>query len=153
MAVHKGNIAAERGTSDRRLEAEVRKAILYHDLLRSFDLPLVIRVHDGRVRLEGAVCTEMMKRVAAEAAGSVPGIQEVQNELVSDTELELQIAQRLARDPRTRLLTTDVTIQPFLGTVHLRGRVGSSALREAAAEVTSEVKGVRQVVNELIVED
>lgn len=91
--------------------------------------------------------------MAGELAQRVPGVLEVQNELVSDTELQLWVAQRLAHDPRTRLLITDISIRCFLGTVHLQGRVDSTARREAAAKVAAEVEGARQVINELVVEE
>ena len=49
--------------------------------------------------------------------------------------------------------STIVSIRCFLGTVHLQGRVDSTACREAAAKVAVEVEGIRQVVNERVVEE
>jgi len=141
----------QQNNDNRRLEAEVRRAILSYEPLRALYCPVTVQAHDGRVRLEGAVRTFIMKQMAGELAQRVPGVLEVQNELVSDTELQLLVAQRLAQDPGTRLLTTDVSIRCFLGTIHLRGRVDSPARKEAAAKVAAEVEGVRQVVNELVV--
>lgn len=132
---------------------EVMRAIRSYEPLRALNCPVTVHVHNGRVRLEGAVCTSIMKHMAGKLAQRVPGVLEVQNDLVSDTDLELWVAQRLAHDPRTRLLTTDISIKCFLGTVYLQGRVDSIARKEAAAKVAAEVQGVRQVVNELMVEE
>jgi len=145
-------MARQQNNGNRWLEAEVTQAIQSYEPLRSLYCPVTVQVQDGRVRLEGVVRTFIMKHMAGELARQVPGVLEVQNDLVSDTELQLELAQRLAQDPRTQLLTSDVTINCFLGTVYLRGRVDSPARKEAAAKVAAEVKGVRRVVNELMVE-
>jgi osmotically-inducible protein OsmY len=146
------NMTGQQNNDNRRLEAEIRQAIQSYEPLRALYCPVRVQVRDGRVRLEGTVRTFIMKHMAGELAQHVPGVLEVQNDLVSDTELQLRVAQRLAQHPRTRLLTTDISIRCFLGTVHLQGRVDSTARREAAAKVAAEVEGVRQVVNELVVE-
>jgi len=147
------NMTRQQNNDNRRLEAEVRQAIQSYEPLRALYCPVTVQVCDGRVRLEGTVRTFIMKHMAGELARRVPGVLEVQNGLVSDTELQLWVAQRLAHDPRTRLLTTDISIRCFLGRVHLQGRVDSTARREAAVKVAAEVEGVRQVVNELVVEE
>jgi len=146
-------MARQQNNGNRRLEAEVTQAIQSYEPLRALYCPVTVQVRDGRVRLEGVVRTFIMKHMAGELAQRVPGVLEVQNELVSDTELQLWVAQRLAQDPRTRLLTTDVSIRCFLGTVYLQGRVDSAVRREAAVKVAAEVEGVRRVVNELVVEE
>jgi osmotically-inducible protein OsmY len=146
-------VIERRETTDRKLEAAVNRAVLSFEPLRMCRHSMSVQVNDGRVRLTGAVRTTTMKLVAEELARRVPGVQEVQNDLVSDSELQLQVAQRLAADPRTRLLTDVVTVRSFLGTVHLGGQVDSGTRREAAAKVAGEVKGVRQVLDELQLEE
>lgn len=137
--------------TDNRLQAKVHQALLSFDPLRVFSQAISVQVNDGRVQLSGMVRTLIMKRVAEELARKVPGVQEVQNDLLTDTELQLQVAQRLATDPRTRLLTDEVTVRSFLGTIYLQGTADSPARREMAAKVAGEVQGVRQVINELSV--
>jgi len=139
--------------SNEALQAAVRQAILSFDPLRMFSHSISIRVNDSRVRLEGTVRTPVMKRMAEELARKVAGVQGVQNDLLADTELEVQVAQRLAADPRTRLLTDEITVRSFLGTIYLQGSVDSPLRREMAAQVAGEVKGVKQVVNELVVRE
>ncbi|MDH7485686.1 MAG: BON domain-containing protein [Anaerolineae bacterium] len=139
--------------ADSGLQAKVHQAILSFDPLRMFSHAMSVQVNDGRVQLLGTVRTPMMKRMAEELARKVPGIQGVQNNLLTDTELQLQVAQRLAADPRTRLLTDEVTVRGFLGTIYLQGSVDSAARREIAAKVAGEVPGVRQVINELSVRE
>jgi osmotically-inducible protein OsmY len=90
-----------------------------------------------------------MKRMAETLARAVPGVREVQNDLISDPEIEAELGLRLAADPdlsppRARVLVTSVQ-----GDVTLAGWVPDEAARQRAEEIARSVRGVRNVVNNL----
>jgi osmotically-inducible protein OsmY len=68
----------------------------------------------------------------------------------ADVVLAMQVREKLAA---TRRNLGDVAVIVDAGHVHLRGRVPSYRLRQVAIENARRVSGVRQVVDELRVDD
>jgi sporulation protein YlmC with PRC-barrel domain len=75
---------------------------------------------------------------------STPGVNAVQNNLVVDSELDIQVAQALTRDMRTRPLI--LPVGSYHGWVRLGGTVPSRELRSAAEAVATQVPAVRGVI-------
>ena len=65
------------------------------------------------------------------------------------TDVALQVIAALATDPRTKQAVIEVIHDR--GVVTLQGQVESVAVRNAAAEIASQQRGVTTVVNELII--
>ncbi len=134
---------------DATLRAKVEERLYRYDPLRvNFHL-IQVETRDGRVILSGVVPSTAMKRMAETLARSTPGVREVQNELVSDPEIEAELGLRLAGDPdlsppRARVLATSVQ-----GDVTLAGWVPDEAARQRAEEIARSIRGVRNVVNTL----
>jgi osmotically-inducible protein OsmY/sporulation protein YlmC with PRC-barrel domain len=130
------------------LGAAVDQAIWSDEILRNTDYKeLGISVEDGIVRLRGHVGTPRNKKTAEDAARSVPGVLDLENDLVVDQDLVTNVAQALGKNELTRPERISVGAQH--GFVTLNGRVGSAAIREAAGAIAASVPQVRGVINEL----
>jgi osmotically-inducible protein OsmY len=138
---------------DRELEAWVNQALWSYSPLRESRCPIIVIARGEGVELTGTVRTELMKRTALRLAGAVPGVSEVQDNLVSDEALEEEIRQRLARNPGTHLSVNEVTVRSVLGAVYLRGRAESATVREEVGRIVSQVPGVQIVINELTIQN
>lgn len=70
---------------------------------------------------------------------------------VEDANVTSRVGRRMVADPDVRRYRIDVdTIQ---GVVTLRGKVPSETMKASAERIASETDGVKQVVNELVVDD
>ncbi len=107
--------------------------------------PLEVYVRDGTVELAGIVRTATMKRIAEGIALGVPGVNRVVNRLLTDTELEMNVARRLASDERTRQWSHLVRVRSSRGHVWLKTRDElSPEAREAILKVARETPGVQE---------
>ncbi|MFQ6059476.1 MAG: BON domain-containing protein [Anaerolineae bacterium] len=134
---------------DRELCTAVEEALRRYDPLRHSGSPITVISHDGTVELTGVVPSQAIKLVAADLARRVPGVREVRNHLISDTEIEIQAAQALAQDDRTRLASNPILVRSMLGVLYLRGTVASPEAKAAVTEIVRGIEGVREVVNQI----
>ncbi|MBI4494102.1 MAG: BON domain-containing protein [Chloroflexi bacterium] len=123
--------------ADRRTRERVRKVLWKHEPLRASDSSIQLQVERGIVRLSGRVRVQALKQIAAYLARSVEGVQGVQNDLVSDSEVVRAVADALAADPLTRphVLRVDAS----LGQVRLAGIAPSLEVERRALEVARAV--------------
>jgi osmotically-inducible protein OsmY len=136
--------------TDVELHDDVYKAIYDYEPLR-IDLPgIEIHAIDGVVWLTGHVSSELNVRLVADQLGGIPGLAELNNELMTDGGLAARISAALAHDPRTA--KEYIGVYPRLGVVRLRGAVHTPAARQAATEISSAVGGVKSLANELKVD-
>jgi osmotically-inducible protein OsmY len=77
----------------------------------------------------------------------VPGVLDVEDELVADDQLVAQVERALRADARLEI--EDLEVVALLGMVELLGRVPSPDQREAAVETARRVSGVEDVVSKL----
>ncbi len=132
---------------DADLYQAVHAAIYDYQPLR-VDLPgIEIHALDGTVWLRGHVSSDLNCRLVEDQVQGIPGLSEIYNELIADSELAAAISLALAHDPRTA--GEHIGVYPRLGEVRLRGGVRTPASRQAAGEIATAVPGIRDVVNEL----
>jgi|GEM_PF-891408 len=131
------------------LQGEILEALWNSESIRQSQPRLAVETRDGTVELRGNVRSRAIKEIAADLARRVPGVREVINNLVTDTDLEIQAAAALVRDRRTRLFTDKIVVKSILGRVRLRGRVASEEIKVAAEELVAQIPGVHTVVNDL----
>jgi osmotically-inducible protein OsmY len=132
--------------TDRAIASDVSQALWRDEVLRAIDAEAIDAVvRDGIVTLRGYVSTAANKKRADRAARSVPGVLEIDNQLVTDEEVVIAIAQALARDERTR--EPRIFVSAKHGVVVLNGRTETAETRAAAEEVAAIVPSVRGVVN------
>ncbi|RPH73650.1 BON domain-containing protein, partial [bacterium] len=108
--------------SDASILAEIRKAARQHDGFRTSDIDgFSVSVKEGLVLLAGHLSRKYHRELIEEITCSVPGVNAVRNNLVVDSELTIQVAERLAKDERTRRFIFPVG--SAYGWVHLGGVV------------------------------
>jgi hypothetical protein len=130
---------------DQDILADLWEAVWQVDTIRSTDRhSLSIAVHDGVVVLEGHVAGAFNRRRVENIAWSVPGVNAVHNDLVADGDLEIQVAQALARDSRTRPYI--LRVGSYHGWIRLGGTVPCQELQSAAEAVAAGVSAVRGVI-------
>jgi osmotically-inducible protein OsmY len=130
---------------DADILADVRRAIWSEDTIRSIDLgSLSVDVRQGEVFLWGHVSTYWNSQQIEDLARQTPGVVRVNDSLVVDYTLTLQVAQALARDPRTRHYI--VHSGASHGWISLSGVVPTHEARNAIEEVSGAVPDVRGIV-------
>lgn len=133
---------------DAELSAAVEAALDSLKPVAVYERPhLRVTVKDGVVTLEGHVSSRLRAEHIEAAVATVPGVRAVDNRLVCDDELEVQVAQALGADPRTR--ARPIAVHARHGVVTLSGRVPEAAVAEAATAVAAALPSVRAVVNRI----
>jgi osmotically-inducible protein OsmY len=135
---------------DEQLRQAVYDAIFDYPRLRVELNGISIHAIDGVVWLRGYVSNDLNRRMVEDQLQNMPGLTELHNELVTDTQLAADVAMALSHDPRTA--KGHIGVYPKLGEVHLRGRVTTSDARQAAGAIASSNTSVKEVVNELVID-
>ncbi len=143
---------AEERTADLDLKAKVEEALWYYEPLRQSLSPVSVEVDDGVVVLRGVVPTRIIKFHTLKLARSIPGVREVRDELLTDSDLEVAVGMALARDGRTKDLLGHISANATYGTVVLTGYVESEEDKALVETIARQVPGVRRIVNRLHVE-
>jgi osmotically-inducible protein OsmY len=139
------------------LATAVEAALWSHDPIRLSMSRLAVTEHDGHVTLTGNMRSDTLKTVAGQLVRRVPGVRDVTNAVVTDTEIESLAALALAMDDATRLTTDRIALKSLLGVIYLGGLVVAPELaaaeraRDRASELVGAVPGVREVVNDILV--
>jgi osmotically-inducible protein OsmY len=125
--------------------ADIWDALWKEDAIRSLDMgSLSVEVKGGEVYLDGHLAQENNLLRIENIVHSIMGIVAVHNNLVTDRELIIQVAQALARDERTRPYILPVNASH--GWIHVGGEVPTRELQLVAEKVASGVPGVRGVI-------
>jgi osmotically-inducible protein OsmY len=131
------------------IAAAVLEALYSFDPIRSSFSLIDVRESNGMVELRGCVATRMIKAMATDLALSVPGVRDVDNRLIADSDIDVAVAEAIACDNRTHLTSTQVASRSTQSIVRLAGWVPSAEVKMAVEEVVRGVLGVRDVVNDL----
>jgi len=113
--------------------------------------------HNGVAVLSGYVLTDYEKAHAAEVAGDVPGVTEVQNEITvvqytagHDGNVAQLVRSQLIQDPTMKAEALDVEAEK--NGVILHGIVKTAGQKDRIGQFASEVRGVKHVDNDIDVE-
>jgi osmotically-inducible protein OsmY len=146
---------SERLTLD--LAAEIEGALWAYDPIRQSGSMIGVTADDaGAVRLFGVVPSFTISEIAEYIARGVPGVTGVTSSLVSDTEIQSDVALAIAGDPSVGVSTDRITIGSLLGLVQLGGVVTAPEMADAEAAVAQAetlaraVTGVRDVANRIV---
>ena len=132
------------------LQQEV-EAILFDLTPLHVDLKgITVRVLDSVLYLDGNISSSLRGDIARDQVSGVPGLLEINNNLVGDDRLAADLAMALGSDPRTRDLP--IGVYPRLGVVRLSGAVHNTQQKAAAEEIAKSFYGVRSVSNDLVVD-
>lgn len=128
---------------------------LYQDLRIEDPYQIKVDVSEGEVTLRGTVPTYQQKRIAEQDIENVVGVWWVNNLLNvhTDRRTDKAIAYDLQFELRTdyALAGQDIESNVRNGVVTLSGNVNSTFDREHAARVAADVLGVREVLNNIMV--
>lgn len=119
--------------ADSKIVRDVERTFRDEGLRRSFLTTIRVTVLDGIVTLHGHVAHSWLRGCLMETISTVRGVRLVRTELVADDELEVTVAQALARDPRTRPYL--IRVKAVQGIVHLTGAADPAVAEEVAAQV------------------
>lgn len=139
----------ENGIDDETLAQRVYRAVDGVDPLRTLGSLMEVEVDDGAVTLRGVVSTYATKIRVLQVVHGVSGVQQVRDELLTESELEIRLAHALAADPRTHATALDIAAQVVNGMVILSGQVPTYTVAQAAEAVAAGLSGVRAVANRL----
>ena len=103
----------------------------------------------GEVALNGRVRTQILRRQAERLARASLNGWQFHNNLIADDRLAMDLAARLAADPRTA--TANVRFEVFLGVAYLGGTVNSPEQRAVALELASQAPGVIKAEDRLTI--
>lgn len=144
-----------RSVRDAEIAGRVIHALAEDGRLNVADL-VQVGVENGVVQLTGTVDSAEQKEAAREIAARVEGVREVRDSLVvamspyaDDAELQASAEAEIAEAPGLSL--KDVGVEVDDGIATLVGRVPDAAREQEAEAVAGEVKGVKEVVSDLLV--
>lgn len=129
----------------------VRNALDGLTQVRETRAPLEITVENAVVTIDGAVFTEPMRRAVLFTASTVPGVRKVVDRLYDDEDLRIAVAQALAAAPELREAREPIGVASYQGAITLYGKVNTQEERRAATKLASGVRGVRRVLDNLVV--
>jgi osmotically-inducible protein OsmY len=112
------------------------------------------RAGDGRSDERGAVATrgeaistERARERGAEIGGAVAGAANRAQDALSDGAITAKIKSKMALDDTIK--ARDIRVSTSDGVVTLSGKVGSTAERDRALQLSRETEGVKSVTNQL----
>ncbi len=141
---------------DAGIESSISDSYAFRNYLQNDDI--VINSRNGKVTLTGTVPDESHKMVAQQTAEQTPGVKSVDNRLQveggspkegSDAWLGAKVKAELLTHRDVNALNTDVYVSK--GIVTLQGQADSQAQKNLTTEYAKNVKGVKEVVNEMTV--
>ena len=117
--------------------------------LRTTTADIEIEAAAGAVALNGRVRTQILRRQAERLARAGLNGWQLHNNLIADDQLAMDLAARLAADPRPA--TAHVRCEVFLGVAYLGGTVNSPEQRTVALELAGQTPGVIKVEDRLAI--
>jgi osmotically-inducible protein OsmY len=132
--------------SDNSILTEIWKVVRQDAGIRALDMDsFSVSVKDGFVLLTGHLSRKHHRERIEAIACSVPGVRAVQNNLVVDSDLTIQVAERLSMDERTRRFIFPVGSTH--GWVRLGGVVPRRELQMVVEQIAAQVPFVRGVLS------
>jgi osmotically-inducible protein OsmY len=136
------------------IQADVSSQLFWDDRIDNSDIQVAVK--DGRVRLSGTVPSYSDKWEAEDDAYAIPGVRIVENQLmvtpaISPVPEDSDVGQRVENvlDWNPLIDASGMTVSVTSGIVTLSGIVESFWQRYKAWELSSNVSGVVDVVNDL----
>ncbi len=145
MASEFQRVANLKARPDEVILEDVWANILKDASIRALDRDSIrLEVKGGEVTVRGHVVKSAHRARIEELAAQVRGVTRVHNHLVVDHDLAIEIAQALAKDPRTR--PNILSVNCYHGWVTLVGEVPDVHTQQAAEEVAASHPQARGVI-------
>lgn len=131
----------------RRIAMQAYDLLADEQPLRTTTSEIRLEAAEGTLAIKGRVRTNNHRNLAQRLAQTAVDGWQLRNELISDEALTLELAAKLAMDPRTA--TANMRNEIFLGVAHLKGVVESREQRQAVLELAQQIPGITSV-NDLL---
>ncbi len=131
--------------SDRTIRQAVLDQLAAEPVLKPFLPSLGVDVRDQQVRLRGYVSERAQAERAAQLAAAVPGVLQVDQQMVSDDDLARAVGQAIGQDPAT--VGARVQVRSRFGRVEIGGSAPHPQTVRAIEDVAIRVPGVQAVHN------
>jgi osmotically-inducible protein OsmY len=150
------SVAAHASETDGRIESSAKKSYVFKTYLK--DDAIKVQSKDGVVALTGTVAEESHRSLAQETVASLPGVKSVDNQLElksdrpaeeSDGWIGTQVKWSLLYNRNVSGMGTQVSVAD--GVVTLKGEAVSQAQKDLTGEYAKDVKGVKDVKNEMTI--
>ncbi len=150
------SVSARASEIDERIESSAKQSYVFKTYLK--DDVIKTQSKDGVVTLTGTVSEESHKSLAQETVASLPGVKSVDNQLElkgerpaenSDGWISMQVKYSLLYNRNVSGIDTKVFVTD--GIVTLRGEAESQAQKDLAGEYAKDIKGVKDVKNEMTI--
>ena len=147
---------ARASETDERIESSAKQSYVFKTYLK--DDAISTYSKDGVVTLKGTIKEYSHKSLAQETVASLPGVKSVDNQLEykgeypsenSDAWLSMQIKYSLFYNRNVSAMNTQVYVVDGIAT--LRGNADSQAQKDLAGEYAKDVKGIKDVKNDMVV--
>ena len=142
--------------TDSKIESSFKKTFVYQTYLK--DDSVKTEAEGGVVTLTGTVNEESHKTLAQDTAAGLPGVIRVDNKLTTKAEAAAENADTwIGRKVKLTLLfhrnvnAGKTTVEVKDGVVTLTGVASSIAQKDLTAEYASDIEGVKEVKNEIMV--
>ncbi|MBF0479177.1 MAG: BON domain-containing protein [Candidatus Omnitrophica bacterium] len=148
------SLSARASEMDERIEASFKQSYVFKTYLKDDNIRTLSK--DGVVTLTGTVNDEAHKALAKDTVASLPGVKSVDDQLVfkgegpaenSDGWIGMKVKAVLLFHPHVNAFKTEVDVKE--GVVTLKGEALSQAQKDLAGEYAKDVKGVKEVKNEM----
>lgn len=142
--------------TDERIEASAKKSYVFKTYLK--DDSINTQSKDGVVTLTGTVAEESHRSLAQETVANLPGVVNVDNQLKlqgqapvenSDNWIGMQVKYSLLYNRNVSGINTKVAVVD--GIVTLKGEAENQAQIDLAGEYAKDIKGVKDVKNEMTI--
>ena len=134
---------------DLELQEVVSEAVANDEVVRTADVPIIVSVANRVVTLSGIVLSRMMRERVLYLAAATPGVEKVVDNLTTDPEIEMAVAQLIANDPALKHRKIEVT--SYMGQVTLYAQSVTAEERERALALAATARGVQAVLDHLTV--
>ena len=139
---------------DQNIESSAKNSYVFRTYLK--DDAIKTKSMDGVVTLTGTVSESSHKSLAQETVANLPGVKSVDNQLAlkgpaeeSDGWISMQVKYSLLYNKHVSGINTQVFVTD--GIVTLRGEAGNQAQKDLAGEYAKDIKGVKDVKNEMTI--
>ncbi len=142
--------------TDERIESSAKKSYVFKTYLKNDTINT--RSKDGVVTLTGTVAEESHRSLAQETVANLPGVINVDNQLKlqgeapvenSDNWIGMQVKYSLLYNRNVSGINTKVAVVD--GIVTLKGEAENQAQIDLASEYAKDIKGVKDVKNEMTI--
>jgi len=150
------SVLASASETDKRIESSAKQSYVFKTYLKNDAVK--VQSSEGVVKLTGTVAEQSHRSLAENTVESLPGVKSVDNQLVlngkapaesSDGWISTQVKYSLLYHRYVSGVSTHVSVTA--GIVTLSGKADNQAEKDLASEYAKDIKGVKEVRNDMTI--